>query len=237
MDKGEILLAQALTDLNTRMGVGQEVLLPGELRALVMACEKVADPYKEINADLCGIPVRVAEGVYFWRLTVGASVWLDQIEGLLPKGTGDKLYRLCLIYALINSRNKAAFEEIDDLKAIRKRVKKCFKSLTATPEEINRAMDRIFDLKKTVSKENDLKSAADWAALCARLETQTGIPASEWIWERSGSYLCKCYRDLHQFAEAYSANGRSSHLLDELDDAVNDLQTLKVNIMKRVKHG
>lgn len=237
MNKVAQELAQALSDMATRQGVTQDMLTPGELYALVKACEKVANPFKEVNADLCGMPVRVTEGVYFWQLTVGASVWLDTVEEILPKGVEDKLYRLCLIYALMNSRKREAFENLDDLDAIRKRVKRAFKSLAATPEEVNQAMDEIFHLKANMDPTPTKQTAVDWSALCARLESQTGIPAKEWIWERSGKYLLKTYKDLHQFAEAHSANGKASHMIDELDEAINELQTLKVRIMRRIKNG
>ena len=74
----------------------------------------------------------------------------------------------------------------------------------------------------------------DWRSLCARLETQTGIPAREWIWSRSSAYALHCYNDLDAFARA--CGGKSGTAMrDELDAATEALQLVKVRIMKRVE--
>lgn len=236
MDRKTATFAAAISDLKSRMGVDFKDLKPAEVCALVHACDRAADPFREVNADAAGFPVRVADGVYFWKLTIGASVWLDHVETLLPKGAHDPRYKLALIYAVSHARDPKAFE-MDDLSTIEKTVKRHFRKICATVDEINIALDILFKLKPDTRKRDCIDAATDWASLCARLETQTGIPAKEWIWNHSSSYAVKCYNDLHDFAASYcAAGGRSSaHMRDELDEAVNALQLLKVTIMKRVK--
>ena len=63
--KAERIFARALDDLKSRMGVGLADLTAEEAVALVRACERVADPFREVNADAAGMPVRVADGVWF----------------------------------------------------------------------------------------------------------------------------------------------------------------------------
>ena len=79
-------------------------------------------------------------------------------------------------------------------------------------------------------------AATDWRAVCARLETQTGIPAGDWIWKHSAAHVLACYNDLHAFARA-CAGGGWVRMRDELDAAAEALQAVKVAIMRRVGGG
>lgn len=157
---------------------------------------------------------------------------------MLPEGHGGERYRLALVYACRHSREQSAFVGLDDLTKIEREIRRDFKTLAATPEEVNAALEAVLGLRPRPATDVG-ESAKSWAALCARLETQTGIPSREWIWGRSSSYALKCYHDLHDFARAYcSAKGTSPrHMADELDDAVNALQRLKVEIRNRVRRG
>jgi len=237
MDRTPLLLAEALADMQSRQGVALADLEPAEVVSLVRAVERVANPYAEVNADAAGIPVRVAEGVWFWHLTVGASVWLDEAERMLPSGTENKLYKFCLIYACGNARTRGAFPPIDSPETLETLVKGYFRGLACTIDEVNLALDRIFGKPKAPADAEETPESVSWAAICARLEAQTGIPADEWMWQRSGKYLIRCYRDLHTFAEAYAKDGERRHATDELDDAVLALQELKLAIMRRAKNG
>ena len=234
-DKATLLLAEALADMKSRQGVNLADLEPGEVVALVRAVGRVAEPYAEVNADAAGIPVRVAPGVWFWHLTCGASVWLDEVERILPRGTANELYRLCLVYACCNARRRDAFPPVGGLRDLEELVQGHFRTLAATPQEINAGLDALFGLKPRETDGNDVPEAASWAAICSRLEMQTDIPADEWMWERSGKYMLKCYRDLKKVSDALGRGGDDADSGDELDDAVNALQRLKLDIMRRVK--
>jgi len=237
MDRTSAIFERATADLKERLGVGLSDLTAEETVALVKACMKVADPYSEVNADAAGFPVRVCEGVWFWRLTVGASIWLDRVDEILGGNRYDPRYKLALVYACRYARQAAMFFDPEDAKTLKRSVMEGLKDLDATPQEVDSALDVVLGIRprKTSSVEIE-RAAVDWSALCSRLETQTGIPSSEWVWKRSGSYLVKCYNDLNAFARAHSMSGGCSceRMLDELDDAVNRLQVLKVNIAKRI---
>ena len=45
-------------------GITAADMTADELEALVHACERVNNPYSDINADLCEQPVKVCKGVY-----------------------------------------------------------------------------------------------------------------------------------------------------------------------------
>lgn len=227
-------LARALADLRDRMGVGPADLTTDEIADLVHACDRAENPFREVNADAAGIPVRVCEGVHFWKLTIGASIWLDDIARLF-EGRSDR-YRLCLIHALVHAREPDAFDGLEDERSILKAVKSTCRRIAATPEEVDHALDEVLGLasRRTVGKTDVEKAAMDWRSLCARLETQTGIPAREWIWSRSSAYALHCYNDLDAFARA--CGGKSGTTMrDELDAATEALQLVKVRIMKRVE--
>ena len=235
MDRAALILEEALADMKSRQGVSLGDLTAAEAAELVHAVDRVANPYAEVNADAAGIPVRVAPGVWFWHLSVGASVWLDEVQKMLPKGAEDRLYKFCLIYACGNARTRGAFPPIESPDVLETLVKGYFRGLACTIDEVNAALDVIFSRKDPETDRNEMPEAASWASICARLEAQTGVPADEWMWQRSGKYLIRCYRDLHTFAEAYAKDGERRHATDELDEAVVALQELKLAIMRRVK--
>jgi len=236
VNRRDAIFADALADLERRMKVRLSDMRPAEIAALVRACDRVASPYSEVDADAAGLPVRVAEGVHFWKLTIGASVWLDEVEEMLPNGRANKRYRLALVYAVRHSREPEAFAGLDSAAAVERAVKRDFRTLAATPEEVNAALEAVLGLRPRPPSDVE-EAALSWAALCARLEAQTGISVQDWMWRHSSSYAVKCYHDLHNFARAYcSAKGTSPrHMADELDDAVNALQRLKVEIRDRVR--
>ncbi len=230
---GQMHFAKALQQLR-RQGVELADVTSDELYGLAAAARRCADPFREVNADAAGFPVRVCEGVWFWKLTIGASVWLDEVTEMLGGGTSPR-YRLAMIYALVHSREPEAFAGLDTERKIMRAVRATMRTIHATPEEVNRAVDVILGVRADVrpSRAGDSASAADWAALCARLESQTGISASEWMWKRSGAYAILAYNDLHEFARAY-AGGRAGHMADELDDAMCALRAASAAIEKRV---
>lgn len=228
--------AKALAGLK-KSGVGLADITPDELYGLADAARRCADPFREVNADAAGFPVRVCEGVYFWKLTIGASVWLDEIERLLGGGCSPE-YRLALIHALVHSREPKAFAGLDTEQKVMKAVRATMRTIHATPEEVDSALDVALGVRRNAKPRiADSGAAIDWSALCARLETQTGIPASEWMWKRSGAYAILAYNDLHEFAGAYSGKKSSRHLQDELDDAMCALRMEVAAIEKRVNGG
>lgn len=230
---GKQHFARALSDLRDRMGVGLADLTSDEIADLVHAADRCADPFRDVNADAVGRPVRVCEGVHFWRLTIGASVWLDDMSRMFG-GDSDR-YHMCLIHALVHAREPGAFEGLEDERSVLKAVKRTCRAIAATPEEVGLAIDEVLDLKIRRMRRDDIeRSAADWCAICSRLEGQTGIPAHDWIWKHSAGYTVRCYNDLHAFASSF-AGGKSEHMKDELDRANENLQALKVGIRKRVR--
>ena len=220
-----------------RQGVEPGDCTPDELYALAEAARRCADPFREVNADAAGFPVRVCEGVWFWKLTIGASVWLDEVCALLGGGTSPR-YRLAMIHALVHSREPGSFAGLDTERKVMRAVRATMRTIHATPEEVNRAIDAVLGIRADARprRADEPSAAADWAALCARLESQTGIPASEWMWKRSGAYAILAYNDLHEFARAYSG-GAAEHMVDELDDAMNALRATTAAIEKRVKEA
>ena len=108
---GQMHFAKALVELKKR-GVAMKDVKPEELYALAEASRRCADPFREVNADAAGFPVRVSEGVWFWKLTIGAGVWLDEVEEMLGGGKSER-YRLAMVYALVPDLPQEEQCEID----------------------------------------------------------------------------------------------------------------------------
>ncbi len=235
MDRAAAIFEHALQDLEIRMGVPRAKLAPADLLALARASERAADPFRGVNADAAGRPVRVCDGVYFWRLTIGASVWMDDMDAHFG-GAGDERYHLCLIHALVHAREPDAFGDPADEASVMRAVKRTCRGICATPAEVNAAMEEALGIRtrRAATPEDTMRSATDWRSICVRLEAQTGISAHDWIWSHSAGYALACYNDLNAFARAF-AGERSERMLDELDAASEALQRLKVAIMRRVR--
>ena len=141
--------AKALQQLR-KSGVEPGDMTPDELYALAEAARRCADPFREVNADAAGFPVRVCEGVYFWKLTIGASVWLDEVTEMLGGGTSPR-YRLAMIHALVHSREPEAFAGLDTERKVMRAVRATMRTIHATPEEVNRAIDVALGLRRPLT--------------------------------------------------------------------------------------
>lgn len=71
--------------------------------------------------------------------------------------------------------------------------------------------------------------------MIARVEAQTGIPRDHWLWGESYSQMLAVYNQCERIVAA-SGGKTATRLQDELDRAQNELQRLKVRIMRRI-HG
>lgn len=218
-------------------GIALSDLTPEEVERLVHACDKCTSPFTYANAELVGIPIHACEGVVFWKMTVGASVWLDQYAKRWWLDTGmRKAYFWAIVYALIHGREKDAFVSLVEESVAHKRITQEALKLACHEDEITQAVDYalgITDEKPNAQKAALAEQESDWASVVMRLESQTGIPAEKWIWERSLDYAKRTYFDLRQFAEA-QAGRRTGHAKDELDYAMNALARLRAEIIQRV---
>ena len=69
----------------------------------------------------------------------------------------------------------------------------------------------------------------------ARLEVQSGIPRSTWLWERSLLYVYTAYSEMRSFAAACAGKGGEGRMVDELDEALTNLAKVKSAIVRRAK--
>lgn len=225
-----------LADLKGR-GVEPKDILPSEFERLVRACDRCDKPFSQVNAELVGMPIFVCEGVYFWKMTVGASVWLDQYAKRWWLDTGQhKAYFWAIVYSLMHSRDKGAFTELTDEEEAYGRIRSDALRLVAHEDEIVVAVDlalHLSDREPPAQKAQTLQIENDWQGVVARLESQSGIPAEKWIWERSLDYTRKAYRDLTRFAAACGGK-KAERMKDELDYAMNALARLRAEIVGRV---
>lgn len=237
MSRADLLFATALEDMKSRMGVDLADMTPAEVAALVRACDREASPFRGVNADAAGMPRAVCPGVWFWKLTIGAAIWLEEVVEPLV-GTGDR-YRSALVYALMHARESEAFAGEWTERRLHTECVIALKRLTVTTDELDAALGEALGIasRPPRARTREIEAAAkDWASLLVRLEAQTGIPAEDWMWSKSASYALKSYADLHNFAAALAHQRTPDEPPQrELDAAAGERQRLKVEIAKAVK--
>lgn len=212
---------------------------PDEVEAFVRAIDRCDNPFSDVNAELCGIPIYVCEGVWFWKTTVGASVWLDQYAKKWWLDTGQKkAYFWAIVYALMHARDKGAFTDMTDETTAYERIKRDALRLVVHEDEITAAVDYALSLSDAEPKENKKnreKAQQNWAEVVARLEVQSGVKADDWLWGRSLDYTKRAYIDLSRMAQAAGRGGvKTARMLDELDRAESAFARLKAGIVSRI---
>ena len=148
-------------------------------------------------------------------------------------------YRNALVYAALNAREPGAFVEIEK-REVERIVRRALRTVAATSAEVDAALERVLGISSVSSApsptNDDISgTATSWAHLLAKVEASTGIVRDHWLWGVSYAETLRAYHEARQVATA--SGERAPAMLDELDEAVNALQRLKVNIMNRVKHG
>ncbi len=234
--------ANALRDLKERFGVDASALTPDETFELVECVRRIENPFAEVNADAVGFPVKVCEGLYLWRLSAGASAWLDEFAARWwGDARHDRQYFWAVCYALANARRREAFAALDTPeaahRAIRAFVLKCPATEREMADAVDRALGRAPDPDDPKSgRAPSAEGGVDWSRLVARLEGQSGIRAEEWLWGRSASYTIRAYNDLAAFARRYgmATGGNSERMTDLLDEAFNHLARVKARIGRRL---
>jgi len=214
-------------------GITPNDLTPDELEALVDAVQRVRNPFTQVNMDALGEPLYNANGLMLYPLTIGAVVWLEEYAKRWW-ATRPKAYFWAVVYALKNGRRPGIFSELMDEATAFDAIKKEGLSLCVTETELSDAIDVALNFKRPPRKEkNTPEQGVDWAKVIVTLETQSGIPAEKWIWERSADYAVRAYNSLMAFAEA-QAGHKPERMKDELDHAMNTLARVRSAILERV---
>lgn len=232
-------LESELADLKGRLGVGAEAFTSDEIEMLVLACRRCDSPFSNVNAELCGRPVFVCKGVCLWPITAGAHIWLEEYAASWWRRESS-MYRWAQVYALAHAREPDAFAELTSKWAARAAILKTMLRFVCYRGELAKAIRKAYagdqDQIPDTKADRELKSHAqeDFSSFVARLEVQSGITATEWLWGRSMVSLAKAYAELRHLTAAFDAK-TSSRMKDELDDALNDLARVKVAISRRIR--
>ena len=238
----ELRFQKEAQSLRERHGIGVEDFTARELTAFVHAVERVCSPFTDVNAELVERPVFVCKGVWFWRPTAGAQIWLDEYAAKWwPKKS--MRWKWAQVYALKNARDAEAFAPLTTRWAAEKAIVKCALRLPVHGAELQDAINRAYgvsahDAPRKKSRIERMKAEAqtDFASIVARLEVESGIPRSVWLWGRSLMYAMNAYVQMHEFAAAFSMSGNErSRMLDELDDALRNLAAVKAAIVRGVQ--
>jgi hypothetical protein len=220
------------------MGITAADMTADELEALVHACERVNNPYSDINADLCETPVQVCKGIYLWPLTAGAFLWLEEYAGTWWK-QGTAMYRWAQIYALANARDPDAFATLTDKWSARKAIVRTMLRYTCHRAELTVAKNRCYGVHTYDVREDRPASAPDEQAtelahFAAILEVESGIPAKTWLFGRSLETMVKTYRRMAAIKSAFGGAEAAEKMKFELNDALANLANVKSMIIRRV---
>ena len=240
---GEMHFAKALAALEAA-GVSRDALKPGELYALAHAAARCANPFSEVNAELAERPIFVCRGVWLWPPTAGAMIWITEFAAKWWKGDSLR-FHWAHVYALIHARDPEAFAPLTDKWVALRAVMGCALRLAVHGRELAAAIRKAYgeddapagDCESTrkEGRESGRSHATDFAQIVARLEVQSGIPRSAWLWERSLMYVYTAYSEMRSFAAACSGKGGEGRMIDELDEALTNLAKVKAAIVRRVR--
>lgn len=238
----ELRLAKEVDELRRRLGIGLDDLTAAELSAFVHAIDRVCSPFSEVNAEIVERPVYVCKGVWFWRPTAGAQIWLDEYAAKWWR-KGSLRYRWAQVYALKNARDPDAFAGLTTRWKAERAIVACALRLPVHGAELADALARAYGAsaagvpRRAKSRADKIREQAqtDFASLVARLEVESGIPRKAWLWDRSLVYTANAYCEMHEFADAFSMGGGKSRMLDELDEAIRDLAAIKAAIARRIE--
>ena len=239
-------LQSVLDDLRAETGATAADLTPGELERLVLACRRVDSPYSDVNAELIGRPIRVTRGVYLWPVTAGAQVWLSEFAARWwPESSS--MFAWARVYALAHARTPDAFSSLTTHFKARLAVLATALRLACHGRELARAVALAYGSDpsgpagavSSAPSEDRLsvgpssRAQFDFAALVARLEVASGIPAADWLWGRSLVSLAKSYAELEDLSTALGGRRAERHL--ELDDAISNLARVCADISRRLR--
>lgn len=233
-------LQSVLDDLRAETGATAADLTADEIEALVLACRRVDSPYSDVNAELIGRPVRVARGIYLWPVTAGAQVWLSEFAARWwPESTS--MFAWARVYALAHARTPGAFSSLTTHSRARLAVLATALRLACHGRELARAVALCYGSDPEVQsaavsatgRVRPVRAQTDFAALVARLEVASGIPAADWLWGRSLVSLAKSYVELEDLSAALGGRTAQRHL--ELDDAISNLARVCAAISRRLR--
>ena len=217
-----------------QLGITANDLTADELEALVLAVARVRNPFSEVNMDALGRPLYDANGLTLYPLTIGAVVWLEEYA---KRWWSDrpKAYFWAIVYALKNGREPGVFTGLKDEATAYEQIKATGLELCVTEAELADAIDVALNFKRPEykSRETPDDTGVDWANIIVTLETQTGIPAEKWIWQRSADYAVRSYNSLLAFAKR-QAGQKANRMKDELDHAMNALAQVRAKIVTRI---
>lgn len=231
-------LQSVLQDL-AEQGAPVEKLTAAEIESLVYACARCDNPYSDVNAELCGRPVKVCKGIYLWPLTAGASIWLSEYaEKWWRKDSW--AYRWAVVYALRNARDSEAFVNLTKERDAKRAILLCALRLACHRKELSVAINRCFGTHEHDAdnphkqKLPDNEQAEKFAHMVAMLEVHSGIPADKWLWGKSFKLTLQTYCKMLDIANAMSGGRGAERMTFELNDALENLANVKMRILERI---
>jgi len=225
------MAAQHLRELRERWGA--EPTLEESLW-IVRLCERALDPAGD-RRDLIGIPVRVgASGEWLWPLTVGASVWWNDLASVWFGGDGKMLF-LSYAFALANGRDRQTMQACRTRREAERVIREWLLGLSCGLGELEAAMEEVSPPNRPGEKQPAPKKT-DWAQVCGEIETATGIPCGHWVWDISKAETERAWIRARALSAAMAGVAAPPCESPE-DEAFRDLAAAKLAIVEAHKNG
>lgn len=213
-------------------GITLDELTGDEVAELVRACDNMHNPFKGANCELAGFPFILPDGNVLYRLTIGATVWLDEFAATWWK-TGDKRYFWAMVYALGNARDKDAFHGLTDEKTARQRIVEYSTNFAVTEDELLEAIHELIP-NHGEGKVPTVMTDTDWGEIVRSLVVATGIDNDIWVWGRATDWVARAYNKHASYIAAVQGK-RVDRMKDELDHATNRIARIRFAIINRLE--
>ena len=229
-------LQKELADIKARFG-SLDALTADELEEIVDCCRRMDDPFGDASASLLDVPVAHLRGADFRRLTVGASIWLDEYADRWWGGD-DSRYFWALVYALTHSGDPDAFLPLQTERAARAAILRTALRFAFSRRALERAVDAALGRTDAAPRRmpGEPRVKTEWFSILASLESASGVPLKEWLWGRSAAYTVKAYQEMRHLA-SMRGGSEGARMFDELDAAINALARAKKRIKDRLEAG
>lgn len=228
------ILEKEINELKS-VGVTFADLTADEIERVVKACERMSRPFSSVNADAVGFPVKVGGTMELFKLTIGATCWLDEFAGKWWS-VDSKRYFWAMVYAMAHARDPEAFLKLTDETVATAAIREMALGASVTEGELMTAIDAVLGDQRETSGNAPTRAPTqpDWASIVQELETATGLPCDVWVWRRSLDWVIGCYATHHNYIRAVRGE-RAVRMKDDLDRATNALARVRCDILKRVK--
>ncbi len=179
--QAQLILAQLQSDHGITLDAVEDF---GDLMELHRLGSNMASPGGvENTAALLDLPI-ILDGIKFYRLTFGASLWLQTTMDMWPEA--DMAHFGAVIFAMAHCREVDAFTKLTDPARTRKAVIRWANKLQCGVPALEKIVHHL--LPQTDTQEG---SDTAYGPVMSMLLCEVGLTPRHWLWEISADMQCE----------------------------------------------